>query len=261
MHDLGAILDSLRHNAISTLSFAAMTVGKEKPIAKSTLKLRPIRSFVLRTGRTTAGQRRAMHELWPLYGIASGSTEIDFDKLFTQSAPVILEIGFGNGDNLVSMACGAPKDNFLGIEVHEPGVGHCLLRIEAQQTDNIRIIRDDAVEVLQNRIPDSSLSRVNLFFPDPWHKKRHHKRRIVQPAFITLLALKLTLGGIFHVATDWPNYAEHIAGVMNSCDDFEALPDFPADRITTRFDARGKRLGHANWERAWCTRNKSRIVY
>ncbi len=261
MHDLGAIRDRLRHNAISTLSFAAMTVSKEKPTAKSTLKQRPIRSFVLRTGRTTAGQRRAMRELWPLYGIALSPTEIEFDKLFTRAAPVILEIGFGNGDNLVSMACGAPKDNFLGIEVHEPGVGHCLLRIEARQTDNIRIIRDDAVEVLQNRIPNKSLSRVNLFFPDPWHKKRHHKRRIVQPAFITLLAQKLKQRGIFHVATDWPNYAEHIAGIMSASDDFEALPDFPADRITTRFDTRGKRLGHDNWERAWCTCNKSRIVY
>jgi len=240
----------------SRLSFAIMGPKTEKPVDTNAAKHRPIRSFVLRTGRMTAGQRRAMDQLWPLYGIEQASTELHFGEIFAQPAPVILEIGFGNGDNLVAMASSNPDCNFIGIEVHEAGVGHCLLRIAEQQNDNVRIIRDDAVEVLRNRIPDGSLHRVNLFFPDPWHKKRHHKRRIVQPNFIALIAEKLDSGGLFHVATDWENYAAHINEVMTSCETFELLAEFPADRITTRFDTRGNRLGHINWERAWCKRSK-----
>jgi tRNA (guanine-N7-)-methyltransferase len=198
-----------------------------------------------------------MDELWPLYGIEQASTELRLNELFARPAPVTLEIGFGNGDNLAAMANSSPDSNFIGVEVHEAGVGHCLLRIAEQQNTNVRIIRDDAVEVLRDRIPAGSLHRVNLFFPDPWHKKRHHKRRIVQPAFIELIAEKLSPGGLFHVATDWENYAEHIEEVMTSCETFKALPDFPTDRITTRFDTRGNRLGHTNWERAWCKRSKS----
>jgi tRNA (guanine-N7-)-methyltransferase len=239
------------HYVMSTLSFTVMSPIKEKPADIKTAKHRPIRSFVLRTGRMTAGQQRAMEELWPLYGIGNTSGELCFEEIFARPAPVILEIGFGNGDNLAAMACSSPDCNFIGIEVHEAGVGHCLLRIAEQQNDNVRIIRDDAVEVLRNRIPDGSLHRVNLFFPDPWHKKRHHKRRIVQSDFIALIARKLGPGGLFHVATDWENYAEHIEEVMTSCEIFYALPEFPTDRIKTRFDRRGSRLGHTNWERAW----------
>ena len=205
----------------------------------------------------TAGQRRALEELWPLYGIATGTAPLQFDQLFPRPAPVILEIGFGNGDNLAAMAHNLPEYNFLGIEVHEAGVGHCLLRIAEQQTENVRVIKDDAVEVLRDRIPNNSLHRINLFFPDPWHKKRHHKRRIVQPDFVALLADKLESGGLFHVATDWENYAEHIAEVMAVSDSFDPLEHFPSDRITTRFDTRGSRLGHTNWERAWCKRSKN----
>jgi tRNA (guanine-N7-)-methyltransferase len=134
-------------------------------------------------------------------------------------------------------------------------VGHCLLKIEAQKLGNVRVIRDDAVEMLRNNIADAALSRINLFFPDPWHKKRHHKRRIVQPEFISLLARKLSAGGMFHVATDWPDYAEHIKTVMNQSDAFEPMDNVPVDRIETRFDLRGQKLGHENWERAWCTRS------
>jgi tRNA (guanine-N7-)-methyltransferase len=204
----------------------------------------------------TAGQQRAMRELWPVYGLADVAGILDLNAIFGREADVILEIGFGNGDNLVDMATAAPEKNFLGIEVHPPGVGHCLLRIEQSGAKNVRLIRDDAVEILARHIADSSLSRANLFFPDPWHKKRHHKRRIVQRSFIELLARKLKVGGLFHVATDWPDYAEHIEELMKAAPGFELQSGFPADRSTTRFDSRGARLGHENWEAAWCNCSK-----
>jgi len=212
---------------------------------------RPVRSFVLRTGRITAGQRRALDELWPVYGLESGSDTLDFEATFGRRAPVVLEIGFGNGENLIDMARAAPERDFLGIEVHEPGVGHCMLQAKEHELTNLRVMRADAVEILRRQIANNSLQRVNLFFPDPWHKKRHHKRRIVQPAFVALLANKLLPGGLLHMATDWPNYAEHIAAVMRSTETFEAAQTTPTDRIETRFDKRGQKLGHENWERAW----------
>jgi tRNA (guanine-N7-)-methyltransferase len=221
---------------------------------------RPVRSFVLRAGRMTAAQRRAMEELWPLFGIDFAGAPLNVGQLFATKAPLTLEIGFGNGDCLAAMAAAAPENNFIGIEVHEPGVGHCLLRIAEEGLNNVRLIRHDAVEVLQNSIPDDSLTRVNLFFPDPWHKKRHNKRRIVQPDFVRLLSRKLRANGVFHVATDWPDYAGHIADVMNSSAEFELLPDTPNDRPVTRFDTRGKKLGHENWERAWCRCSKLPIA-
>lgn len=221
-----------------------------------TLKRRKIRSFVLRTGRQTSAQKRAMGELWPHFGLNINNQPIDLATQFDRLAPVILEIGFGNGENIVAMAIAAPKNNFLGIEVHEPGVGHCLLQIEKTNINNVRLICHDAVEVLEASIEDGSLDRVNLFFPDPWHKKRHNKRRIVQRNFMRLVAEKLRAGGIFHVATDWPDYAEHIADVLSNCPEFIALPEPPDDRTVTRFDTRGSKLGHSNWERAWCTRSK-----
>jgi len=226
-----------------------MTTQTDKP-------QRRIRSYVLRTGRVTVAQQRALEELWPRYGIEADEQILDFTALFELAAPLTLEIGFGDGDNLVAMAAAAPEQNFLGIEVHDPGVGHCLLCAAKHDLHNLRVIKQDAVEVLNERIPDHSLNRVNLFFPDPWPKKRHHKRRIVQPGFVELIARKLRPGGCLHVATDWPNYAEHIAAVLETSSDFEPLPDYPRDRVATRFDKRGQRLGHTNWERAWCTRNK-----
>jgi tRNA (guanine-N7-)-methyltransferase len=221
---------------------------------------RRIKSFVLRTGRQTPAQRRAMDELWPRFGVNVAGTEIDLSAQFSRVAPVTLEIGFGNGENVVAMAVAAPEINFLGIEVHEPGVGHCLLQIEKQGIDNVRLIRHDAVEVLESAIEDGSLDRINLFFPDPWHKKRHNKRRIVQRNFMRLIARKLRAGGMFHVATDWPDYAEHIAEVLDQCPEFMALPKAPTDRTVTRFDTRGSKLGHTNWERSWCTRSKLPIT-
>lgn len=222
----------------------------------ATSRHRRIKSFVLRTGRLTTAQRRALHELWPRFGLDLHGQRISLADAFNRAAPVTLEIGFGNGENLAAMALAAPEQNFLGIEVHEPGVGHCLLQIEKHQLNNVRLIRHDAVEVLESAINDGSLERINLFFPDPWHKKRHHKRRIVQRDFTRMIARKLRGGGVFHVATDWPDYAEHIAEVMGSSPEFVALAEPPDDRIVTRFDTRGSKLGHTNWERAWCTRSK-----
>lgn len=215
-----------------------------------TPRRRGIRSFVLRTGRLTAGQKRALEEHWPDWGIDGGSAPLDLPAEFGRDAPVVLEVGFGNGDNLVAMAAADPDSGYLGIEVHEPGVGHCLLGVAKQQLSNVRVMRDDAVDVLRQRIADGSLSRVNVFFPDPWHKKRHNKRRIIQPAFVELVARKLCDGGILHIVTDWSNYAEHIEEVMADAANFVPT-DAPTDRITTRFDTRGQRLGHENWERAW----------
>jgi len=217
---------------------------------------RRIRSFVLRAGRLTAGQKKALDEYGHKFCIARRKDELDLAECFGRQAPVTLEIGFGTGDNLVDMAAAAPERDFIGIEVHRPGVGHCLLRTVGEGLTNVRLIEDDAVEVLQQSIPDGSLARVNLFFPDPWHKKRHHKRRIVQVEFVELVARKLQPEGLFHVVTDWPGYAEHIAAVMADCPVFEPLREPPADRPVSRFDTRGQRLGHNNWERAWCNRSK-----
>jgi len=216
----------------------------------ATAKHRRIRSYVLRTGRMTAGQQRALNDLWPVYGIDICQSPLCLGALFGNQAPVTLEIGFGNGDNLVDMAANNPAENFIGAEVHEPGVGHCLMKIDEQKLANVRITRQDAVEFMTQNLADASLARVNLFFPDPWHKKRHHKRRIVQPQFLQLLELKLRPDGIFHVATDWPDYAEHIAATVAANKNFVAMREYPADRITTKFDVRGQRLGHSNWESA-----------
>jgi len=216
---------------------------------------RQIRSYVLRTGRLTLGQRRALTNLWPAYGIPNNDGVLDLGMLFDNQRPVTLEIGFGNGDSLVAMAAAAPERNFIGAEVHEPGVGHCLMRLGELQLGNVRVVRQDAVEFITQRLADHSLARVNLFFPDPWHKKRHHKRRIVQSDFVALLARKLKPGGIFHVATDWPDYAQHIAATMANSQAYVALQMTPMDRVTSKFDMRGQRLGHSNWEQAWCSRN------
>ena len=159
-----------------------------------------------REGRLTRGQQQALQELWPRFGLET-STRLDLDRIFGRSAPRTLEIGFGNGDTLLTMAAGEPQTDFLGIEVHRPGVGRLLHELESRALDNVRVIREDAVPVLGNCLPDNSLDRLLLFFPDPWHKKRHHKRRIVQADFIELLAKKIKPGGILHMATDWENYA------------------------------------------------------
>ena len=225
-------------------------------MGKKTDKHRPVRSFVLRTGRLTAGQQKAFSDFWPKYGVEfNPGSQIDFHDLFANDNPVYLEIGFGNGESLATMAKANPEQNYVGIEVHTPGVGHLLIKLDELQLNNVRIMQHDAVEVLQQSIKDDSLAGVQLFFPDPWHKKRHHKRRIVQPGFVELLAKKIKHGGLFHAATDWENYAQHMMAVL------EAFPSLfendagpsgflprPADRPLTKFEQRGHRLGHQVWD-------------
>lgn len=221
---------------------------------KSDKKHRPIRSFVRREGRLTKGQERALSELWEKYGISDEASLINLAEVFERTAPKVLEIGFGNGHSLAEMAAEHSDEDYLGIEVHRPGVGALLLLIEEHGLSNIRLICDDAVEVLKHRLPNDSLNRVQLFFPDPWHKKRHHKRRILQLKFVTLIAQKLKQGGIFHLATDWEDYALHMVDVMSQSTDFEntaserefvVRPDY---RPLTKFEQRGKRLGHGVWD-------------
>jgi tRNA (guanine-N7-)-methyltransferase len=215
-----------------------------------TPRARHVRSFVLRAGRLTEGQKRALDELWPVYGITGGDAVLDFGALFSNDHPVIMEIGFGNGDATWQMAAAQPDENYLGVEVHKPGVGHLLLKIAEHGLSNIRIACEDAVELLSLRIPDRSLSGVRIYFPDPWPKKRHHKRRIIQPRFLGLLARKMRSGGILHLATDWKPYAEHMLEVMHNSNDFENLsPDGgalprPEWRPATKYEKRGERLGH-----------------
>ena len=211
---------------------------------------RPIRSFVRRAGRLTTSQQRALDELWPQYGLDYAAVPIDFHDLYGRTAPVVLEIGFGNGDTLVEQAEASPDKDFIGIEVHEPGVGHCLIAANAAAVSNLKLIIHDAIEVLGQQVPAASLQRINLYFPDPWPKKRHHKRRIVQPRFLELCADKLEPGGAIHIATDWENYAEHIDEAFAASKQFRCTErrehdgDRPFERPMTKFEKRGLRQGH-----------------
>ncbi len=215
--------------------------------------MRRIRSFVRREGRLTKGQERALLELWPVMGVEYRDEMLDLNQLFGRDAPVVLEIGFGMGKSLVEMAAAAPEKNFIGIEVHRPGVGACLSSAQDAGITNLRLFCHDAVEVLGQMIPDQSIDTLQLFFPDPWHKARHHKRRIVQPAFVQMLRPKLKIGGVFHMATDWENYAEHMLEVMNAAEGFvnTVEGDYaprPDSRPLTKFEQRGHRLGHGVWD-------------
>jgi len=206
---------------------------------------RRIQSYVRREGRLTPAQRRALESLWPHYGLSTKSP-FEPEKAFTQTAPLIVEIGFGNGESLLEMASSYPHYNYLGIEVHRPGVGHLLLALDKMKLTNVRLYCEDAVEVLEKQIGDSALHRVNIFFPDPWPKKRHHKRRLIQPQFVSLLARKLEAGGILHLATDWPDYAVAMIEAVGTSEDLcsagQLLPSPP--RPTTKYQRRGQRLGH-----------------
>lgn len=209
----------------------------------------PVRSYVLRAGRITRAQRRALDELLPRWGLAFASGPIDLDRVFGRQAPCVLEIGFGDGATLVELAAQSPQVDFIGIEVHPPGIGHCLLGIESRGLTNVRLIAHDAVGVLQSMIAPASLDEVLLQFPDPWPKKRHHKRRIVQPAFASLVASRLKPGGVFRLATDWEPYADCMLEVLNAepglvnAAEGGRFVERP-DRGITRFENRGKRLGH-----------------
>ena len=212
---------------------------------------RTVRSYVRRTGRMTPGQERALTELWPRYGIDYAPTLIIPEDIFGRSAPLTLEIGFGNGESFVELASANRGSDFIGLEVHEPGVGHCMMHAEAASLTNLRVICHDAIDVLQNQIGGGSISRINLSFPDPWPKKRHHKRRIVQPDFLKLVADNLQPGGALHIATDWKNYAEHIDEVLARSELFrvderrEHAGENALDRPSTRFERRGLDKGHA----------------
>ncbi len=215
---------------------------------------RSIRSFVRRTGRMTPAQARARTELWPQFGLDYTEKPLDLDAVFGRTVVKILEIGFGNGESLVLAATEDPDSDFLGIEVHEPGIGHCMIHANNAAIKNLRIIAHDAIEVLQHQIADGSLTRVNLYFPDPWPKKRHYKRRIIQSDFLQLIAQKLNVGGTLHIATDWQNYAEHIDEILADSALFqlderrEHAGDQPLQRYGTRFETRGLRKGHKIWD-------------
>lgn len=215
---------------------------------------RKIRSFVRREGRLTSGQARALDRYWQTYGVELTQEPIDLAGLFGRTAPCIIEIGFGMGEALTSLATVKPEYNFIGIEVYRPGVGALLKRAAELKLTNLRVFCADAVEVLQQAIPDASLHGVHIFFPDPWPKKRHHKRRLIQPEFVSLLTNKLAVNGYLHLATDWEPYAQQMLCVLSAeprlqnkagAQQFIPRPDY---RPLTKFEQRGKRLGHSVWD-------------
>jgi tRNA (guanine-N7-)-methyltransferase len=216
------------------------------------MSYRPIRSFVLRQGRATPAQRRACALLLPRFGLPYTRTPVDLDRVFGRAAPRILEIGTGMGETSARIAAAHPENDYIGVEVHAPGVGSLLNRIEALDLTNVRVVRHDAAEVLRDMISPAALDGVHVFFPDPWPKKRHHKRRLIQPSFVALLASRMKPGAYVHVATDWEDYAQQILQVLsaepllvNTADGFAPRPE---SRPHTKFEARGLRLGHRVWD-------------
>ncbi|HEX5126235.1 MAG TPA: tRNA (guanosine(46)-N7)-methyltransferase TrmB [Rhodocyclaceae bacterium] len=212
----------------------------------------PIRSFVLRQGRMSDAQKRYLDELLPRYGIGYRPALLNFESIFNRCAPVVLEIGCGMGDTTAEIALAHPDTDFIGIEVHGPGVGNLCNLIDKQGLTNLRVMQHDATEVVRDMIPLSSLAGVHVYFPDPWPKKRHHKRRILQPAFVSELAERLALGAYLHCATDWEEYADSILAVLNAqpllantVDDYAPRPDY---RPLTKFESRGIKLGHKVWD-------------
>ena len=212
-----------------------------------------IRSFIRRQGRLTPGQEVALDQHWSQYGLEP-ELDYDFSQVFGRQAPLIVEIGCGNGDSLAKMAASNPDHDYIGIEVHKPGVGHLLILLHEQALTNVRVYCHDAIEILEQKIPDHSLAGLHLFFPDPWHKKKHHKRRIVRPSFVDLLNKKLQVDGYFHAATDWQHYAESMLEVLSASEglkntsltqDYCERPDY---RPLTKFEQRGLRLGHGVWD-------------
>jgi tRNA (guanine-N7-)-methyltransferase len=220
----------------------------------SDVRLRSVRSFVLRQGRATAGQERALTQLWPKYGVEYSPARLDLQALFGRAAPRMLEIGFGAGEALLEFATAHPEMDCIGIEVHRPGVGRLLLGAEAATLRNLRVICHDAVEVLQHQLAPASIELAHIFFPDPWPKKRHHKRRLIQAPFVELLAQAIAPGGTLRLATDWEHYAQQMREVIDASSKFvnvAADAGFvarSAERALTRFERRGQRLGHGVWD-------------
>lgn len=215
-------------------------------------KSKPIRSFVIRGGRITEGQRAAFDQWWPHYGLSLYAGNMLAQKPFTREQPLVVEVGFGMGDSLLQMAEASPDLNFVGIEVHPPGVGRLINTAGKAGVHNLRVYMADAVDVLTDCIDDASLARFQLYFPDPWHKKKHNKRRIVQPEFVALIAQKLRPNGVLHMATDWQEYAEQMLEVLganpllrNTASGYAPKPAFRPD---TKFEKRGERLGHGVWD-------------
>jgi tRNA (guanine-N7-)-methyltransferase len=213
---------------------------------------RPIRSYVLRQGRVSTAQQRAYDTLLPTFGIPYSGQSLNLDRLFGRGAPKILEIGFGMGETTAAIAAAHPQNDYLGIEVHMPGVGSLLKLIAENDLANVRVIRHDAVEVLQHMLVPASLAGIHIFFPDPWPKKRHHKRRLVQPALVSLLASRMQPGAYLHIATDWQEYAEQALAVLSAepilTDTTEGYAPRPDYRPLTKFEQRGLKLGHRVWD-------------
>lgn len=226
-------------------------------------KEKRVRSYVLRTGRMTQVQKRALEKNWQRWGLEYDRREIAFDTIFGRSGPRTLEIGFGMGQSLLDMAEASPETNFIGIEVHSPGVGKLLHSMEERGIDNLRVYCHDAVEILSDCIPVESLDTIQIFFPDPWHKRRHHKRRLIQSFFVAQAIRKLKLGGTLHLATDWEDYARQMMAVLSSANglsntcgagQFSPRPEY---RPLTKFEARGERLGHGVWDLVFSRVNRS----
>lgn len=213
---------------------------------------RPIRSFVLRQGRVSSAQARFREEGMPRWGIEYRNARLDLDAAFGRRAPRILEIGCGMGETTAAIAAAHPQNDYLGIEVHTPGVGSLLKEIALRELTNLRVVQHDAVEVVRDMLPEASLAGIHIYFPDPWPKKRHHKRRLIQPPFVALLASRLAPGGYIHCATDWEEYAQQMLEVLggealleNTAVAFAPRPDY---RPRTKFEQRGERLGHGSWD-------------
>lgn len=221
-------------------------------IIRPEYKKKPIRSFVIRSGRMTEGQRAAFADWWPQYGLSLQDGPLHTQEVFGNNHPLVVEVGFGMGDSLLAMAEAAPDINFIGIEVHPPGVGRLISSAGRLGLPNLRVYMADATDVLSDCIADSSLMRFQLYFPDPWHKTKHHKRRIVQPAFVELIARKLAPEGVLHMATDWESYARHMLLVLQANESLtnnaNAFAERPEYRPKTKFEARGERLGHGVWD-------------
>lgn len=206
-----------------------------------------IKSFVLRQGHMSEAQKTALETLWPIYGLTLQDEPLNFKQIFSQEGPITLEIGFGNGDTLITLAQAYPERNFIGIDVHKPGVGSLLLKLENLQLTNVKVFCTDAITVIQS-IPDASLAAVYLLFPDPWPKRRHFKRRIVQPSFVELIQSKLMKEGKFHLATDWEDYADQMLEVISQNTCFKLNASASPERPTTKFETRGRKLGHSVWD-------------
>lgn len=225
-----------------------------------------IRSFVLRQGRMTPAQARAFTQHWPRYGLELSGAAQDFTCVFQRKAPLVLEIGFGNGEALHHAALHEPEKNFIGVEVHRPGVGRLLNVLAKDNLENVRVFHKDAFEILDSEIAIGCLDEVRIYFPDPWPKQRHHKRRLVQPEFLSLLASRVRTGGLLHLATDWAEYAQFMQKILNDSTDwsnansnggFSARPDW---RIETHFERRGGRLGHGSWDLIYLRKSQSPVA-